>query len=204
MGRGKDLTKLWDMLQPSTPGVRKVVVLHGLGGIGKTQLAIHFAEQYKSDFSAIFWLNGKSQETLLRSLAGFVPKLPTADNTDTQKTQVAVGLKTEEEVRKAAKEVLEWLELPSNTKWLLIFDNIDKFSAAENADDEAYDVRKFFPSANHGSIIITSRAHHDLVKEVGHSYPVRSLQPHEATALLMNCAGYALEDPEDISSLHHG
>jgi hypothetical protein len=179
-------------------------VLHGLGGIGKTQLAVHFAKQYKSDFSSIFWLNGKSRETLLRSLAGFLPKLPTSDNTDTRKTRVIVDLKTEEEIKKAAKQVLEWLDVPSNTKWLLIFDNVDNFSTAENTDGGAYDVRKLFPSADHGSIIITSRAHHDLVREVGHSYPVQTLRSNEATALLMNCAGYAMENAEELPGFRHG
>jgi adenylylsulfate kinase-like enzyme len=37
---------------------RKVFVLYGLGGIGKTQLAVEFARKHQSTFSAIFWLDG--------------------------------------------------------------------------------------------------------------------------------------------------
>lgn len=35
----------------------RVVILHGLGGIGKTQLAITYAKQYRDECSAVFWLN---------------------------------------------------------------------------------------------------------------------------------------------------
>ncbi|PMB63355.1 Vegetative incompatibility protein HET-E-1 [Beauveria bassiana] len=36
-------------------GSRRVVVLHGLGGIGKTQLAVTYLKQYRDEYSAIFW-----------------------------------------------------------------------------------------------------------------------------------------------------
>src|SRR3954468_5550054 len=53
VGRNRDLQTLWSLLQPSASTLRKVVVLHGLGGIGKTQLAIRFARLHQADFSAI-------------------------------------------------------------------------------------------------------------------------------------------------------
>jgi ATP/maltotriose-dependent transcriptional regulator MalT len=81
MGHNEDLNTLWSTLQPSASARRKVAILHGLGGIGKTQLAIHFARIHQNDFSAIFWLNGKSRETLIQSLAEFLPKLPGVDVT---------------------------------------------------------------------------------------------------------------------------
>jgi hypothetical protein len=54
----------------------EVVVLHGLGGIGKTQLVIRFARTHKDDFTAIFWLNGKNEQLLTRSLASIAARLP--------------------------------------------------------------------------------------------------------------------------------
>src|SRR5271156_2348771 len=46
---------------------RKVLVLGGMGGIGKTQLAIHFTKRYRSSYSSIFWLNAASESTLRSS-----------------------------------------------------------------------------------------------------------------------------------------
>jgi hypothetical protein len=59
IGREDNLNCLWDYLQPGNPQRRKVAVLHGLGRIGKTQLAIHFARKHQDNFTAIFWLSGK-------------------------------------------------------------------------------------------------------------------------------------------------
>ncbi|KAL6242969.1 hypothetical protein RBB50_010069 [Rhinocladiella similis] len=43
---------------------RSAVVLHGLGGIGKTQLAIKYATQHKEKYTAIFWLNANNKDSL--------------------------------------------------------------------------------------------------------------------------------------------
>ena len=39
---------------------RKVFVVHGLGGMGKTQLCIEYIRRHKEDFTAVFWLDGSS------------------------------------------------------------------------------------------------------------------------------------------------
>jgi hypothetical protein len=76
LGRLEELESLWHHLEPRNLESRKVAILHGLGGIGKTQLAIRFARDHKDDFTSIFWLNGKSQETLLQSLSSVLLRLP--------------------------------------------------------------------------------------------------------------------------------
>lgn len=43
---------------------RTCVVLHGLGGIGKTQLAIEYIRRHKEKYTAIFWLNANDQDSL--------------------------------------------------------------------------------------------------------------------------------------------
>ena len=50
-------------------GSRGTVVLHGLGGIGKTQLTAAYAKRYKDNYSAIFWLNTKDEYSLKQSFA---------------------------------------------------------------------------------------------------------------------------------------
>src|SRR5205085_11999136 len=48
---------------------RRTVVLHGLGGMGKTQLAIAYAVRHRNDYSAIFWLNIKDEDSVKQSFA---------------------------------------------------------------------------------------------------------------------------------------
>ena len=43
---------------------RSCVILHGLGGMGKTQLAITYARRHKEKYTAIFWLNANDEDSL--------------------------------------------------------------------------------------------------------------------------------------------
>ncbi|KAG4257587.1 pfs [Fusarium proliferatum] len=55
---------------------RKIFVLFGLGGVGKTQLSIDFARRHQAAFSSVFWLDGRSEDQLKRSIAGCISKIP--------------------------------------------------------------------------------------------------------------------------------
>ncbi|KAJ5281307.1 hypothetical protein N7478_006679 [Penicillium angulare] len=164
---------------PTDSQARKVAVLHGLGGIGKTQLAVRFAREHKNNFSAIFWLNGKDRGTLLQSLSSFLPRLP------------GQALKNEatndEELEQRAREVLKWLEKDGNSRWLIIFDNIDQYSPVNSAVGDTYDIGKFFPTVDHGSILITSRL--PELTELGESFPMHKLHSKEAIQLLLKNSG---------------
>lgn len=46
----------------------KIVVLFGVGGVGKTQLATEFSYRYQHEFSTIFWIDGTSLESIRLSL----------------------------------------------------------------------------------------------------------------------------------------
>ena len=67
MAREDELSKIHKTLKGN--GSRRAVVLHGLGGIGKTQLSIAYAKRHKDDYSAIFWLDIKDEDSVKRSFA---------------------------------------------------------------------------------------------------------------------------------------
>lgn len=175
LGRRDELGKLWQYLRPTSAQSRKVAILHGLGGIGKTQLAIRFARDHKHDFTAIFWLSGKDRGTLLQSLSSVFPRLPgQSQNT---------GAVDDKGVEQQARHVLRWLALEGNSYWLIVFDNIDQYCPSNSAGDDAYDIGEFFPAADHGSIVITSRL--QKLTELGKSFPVNKLDPDNAIKLLL-------------------
>ncbi|GAB1211759.1 hypothetical protein ATERTT37_000883 [Aspergillus terreus] len=184
IGREEELSCLWKYLQPTSAGKRKVAVLHGLGGIGKTQLAIHFARKHKDNFTAIFWLSGKDRSALVLSLSSCLPRI--------QHLPVDAQVTNEEEAEQRANQVLLWLAKPGNTRWLMIFDNIDQYSLVQGRDDSKYDLYEFFPNADHGSIIITSRLRE--LTELGKSFPVQKLSHEDATRLLLQSSGFSIED----------
>ncbi|KAF3398126.1 Nephrocystin-3 [Penicillium rolfsii] len=154
---------------------RKVAIIHGLGGIGKTQLAIRFARDHKHDFTAIFWLRGKDRGTLLQSLSSILPRLPEQSYTD--------EAMNDEEVKQRARQVLKWLAVEGNSRWLIIFDNIDQYFPFKGPIGDAYDIADFFPGADHGSIIITTRL--QGLTELGQSFPLYKLDPEDAIPLLL-------------------
>jgi hypothetical protein len=53
----------------SGDGSRHTIVLHGLGGIGKTQLTVAYAKWHKDSYSAVFWLNIEDEDSLKQSFA---------------------------------------------------------------------------------------------------------------------------------------
>ncbi|KAL4882635.1 hypothetical protein BJY04DRAFT_217130 [Aspergillus karnatakaensis] len=179
VGRENELEDLWAHLRPGQVS-QNVAVVHALGGMGKTQLAVRFARAHKRHFSAIPWLSGRSQETLFHSLSSALWRLPGYE-------QFSPG-RDDEGVKNNAARVLNWLTIPENNKWLLIFDNVDQYcpSPASGEGDE-YNVREFFPRADHGSILITLRL--SKVGELGKSLPLEKLDPPHASELLLQGIG---------------
>jgi WD40 repeat protein len=108
VGRDSELSSLHEMLQQgqSIVGIRPTVLV-GLGGIGKTQLAVEYAHAYRADYpSGVFWLNAINP--LLFEFSDLAEKLEMSDR-DTPRDKAA---------RKA------WDYLDSHPDALVIFDNV--------------------------------------------------------------------------------
>src|SRR6266516_4006866 len=108
--------------------------MSGLGGVGKTQLAVEYAYRYAQDYEVVLWSAADSRETLI---SGFVElanllNLPERNEADQSKSVAAVK---------------HWLG--SHGKWLLILDNADDLSLLND----------FLPSVRPGHILFTTRAH---------------------------------------------
>jgi hypothetical protein len=72
VARKQDMQHLADFFaSPSQSPQRqqRVFIVHGLGGIGKTQLCAEFVKTHAEWFSAVLWLDGPSKDSLLRFMA---------------------------------------------------------------------------------------------------------------------------------------
>ena len=156
MAGDADMNRLRQELIPvSTNEVRrKVVVLHGPGGIGKSQLSAEFARKYHRSYSAILWIDGSTKKKLRQSIANCASRLP--QNQIFEKVNNHLRKKSYN-VDEVVNEMLKWLSQPSNNQWLLIFDNVDLEFPALSEDLEAFDVENYFPKADQGHILVTSR-----------------------------------------------
>lgn len=150
--RPVEMAELERVLLPERQNCRQQkLVLHGLGGIGKTQMAAEFASKHQRRFSAVFWLDGKSKDSLLQSIASCASRIPEYQISESSRTYSAGS---DGDINIVVQEVIGWFAREDNTQWLLIFDNVDRDYTRFNTDHDAYDIRNYFSGADHGSILI--------------------------------------------------
>nr|MDT0660124.1 FxSxx-COOH system tetratricopeptide repeat protein [Micromonospora sp. DSM 115978] len=130
-GRTRLLEELRDRLAGSVTAVVHQT-LFGLGGVGKTQVALEYAHRFAANYDIVWWISAEQTSLVRSSLADLATelRLPTGDS-----------------VREKVEAVLDALRrgVPS-PRWLLILDN------AEDPDE----LRDLLPQGT-GHVLITSR-----------------------------------------------
>ena len=144
VARQNELSSIHQALTPRTS--RQIVILHGMGGIGKTQLMAAYPLQHKADYTAIFWLNSKDEDSLKNSFRRVANQIRKEHSSATGLAEI----KEDSDLDKVVNAVQRWLAQPNNTKWLLLYDNYD--------DPTAFDIKSYLPESDHGSILITTRS----------------------------------------------
>jgi hypothetical protein len=180
VAREKELSKMHKLLHGHSN--RTCVVLHGLGRIRKTQLAIEYIRQHKEKYTAIFWLNTNDQDSLklsFRDVAQQVLKYYPSTS-----LLAGVDLDNLDQVVYAVKA---WLDLQKNTRWLTIYDNYNNPKTLGNLDRSAVDIRQFFPCSDQGLIIITTRS--SGVSQGRRVYVQKLLDVKEGLEILSNTLG---------------
>jgi len=188
--RNVEMTRLTQVLLPtSTDQIRrKVFIVHGLGGIGKTQLSVEFTRKHQRSYSAVFWVDGSTNERLRRSIADLASRLPQHQISEGSRTYSQRGSANVGEV---VEDVLKWLSQPLNDQWLLIFDNVDREFSDPSRDPEAFDVKEYFPTADQGSILITSRQM--SLSQLGTDLKLEPVDKLQGSSILENSLGRSME-----------
>lgn len=197
VSREGDMIQLEDVLVPRPgPNIRrKIFVLYGLGGIGKTQLAVEFARNNKKKFSACFWLDGSTRDNIRQSIANVASQIPeTQISKESRNFTGAAG-----DLDAVIEEVLRWFSLPENSRWLLVIDNVDRAYPSTNGDSDAFDVEKFFPDTDHGSILITSRLKE--LEQLGSSHKLKGMDENQGRKLIESRVGKVLEGSSGLAIL---
>jgi tetratricopeptide (TPR) repeat protein len=139
--------------------------IKGLGGIGKTQVAVEYAyrSRDRGHYMHTLWINAASEETIIASFVSIANLFP------------SLAVQEEKDQHKLVEAVKHWLE-KRNEHWLLIFDNVDEVTL----------VRDYLPQAGNGSILLTTRAH--AVGSLATSVEVGTMGLLEGTQLLLRRA----------------
>lgn len=142
--RNKNFTGREELLAELRAGISSQVTavvpqpktLHGLGGVGKTQMAVEYIYRYRHEYDVVWWIPSDQAFLVKTALAELAPNLglPTA----------AVS-----GIDDAAKDALDALRRGEPySKWLLVFDNAD----------QPEDLLDLIPR-DLGHVLITSRNH---------------------------------------------
>jgi tetratricopeptide (TPR) repeat protein len=134
IGRDEILTRLRTQLQSGqATALSQPQAITGLGGIGKTQIAVEYAYRFHQDYQVVLWARAEDTEALTSSFITIATLLNLAEQKAQDQTITVDAVKT-------------WLQTHSG--WLLILDNADDLNL----------LPAFLPPALGGHLLLTTRA----------------------------------------------
>ena len=139
---------------------QNTIVLHGTGGMGKTQLALEYTHQHYKDYSSVFWINAASDQTTILGFTQIMQRLIESHaqaSEDYSHIGRLLGMAGKldcngcftvtqpSDAQHVVDAVKRWFALLENSNWRLVFDNLD--------DPDVVDIEEYIPACNHGIVI---------------------------------------------------
>lgn len=159
LGRDDELAQLRHYLQAGqAAALSQPQAISGLGGIGKTQLALEYAYQYHQDYQIVLWAHAGSTETLVSSYVAIASLLQLPER-ETKERDIIV------------QAVRAWLQF--HRGWLLILDNADELAL----------IPDFLPPSLGGHLLLTTRA--VATGRLAHRLAIESFLPEQGASFLL-------------------
>jgi Tetratricopeptide repeat/CobQ/CobB/MinD/ParA nucleotide binding domain/NB-ARC domain len=146
--------------------------LFGLGGVGKTQVALEYVHRFMADYDLVWWISAEHTDDVITSLAELADRM---------------GAPGGEDMALASQEALRMLSrgLPEGRRWILVFDN---------AEDPAQ-LTPYFPVGGGGHVLVTSR--NQTWAQQGSALPIDVFLREESVEHLMRSAPALTPDEAD-------
>lgn len=189
MGRQDVLSQIQEYFSKDATAPR-TLLLYGIGGIGKTQIAAHYAHTMTKDSLAICWVDARDRSSVelglsciaqcvLRSLiVHYGERVAATMFGFSDVTSLLLhGPIPPRTMQGAIRSLKSWLGKKSNSRWLIVFDNYD------NIDE--FNIEDYIPNADHSRILITSRRP-DLQRSVDKAFDISGLDDAAALQLLLS------------------
>nr|XP_036584338.1 Kinesin light chain 5 [Colletotrichum truncatum]KAF6793856.1 Kinesin light chain 5 [Colletotrichum truncatum] len=185
----------WMEKQYAGPASRFGLV--GLGGFGKSQMAIQFAYHIHaaSSGTSVFWVRGSTNATFEESYRSIADVL-------------ALPRRHEPGVNVAAL-VCDWLQREDAGAWLMIVDNVDDvamlFSEGGINDSTPTPMASYLPNSDNGKILFTSRSRDAAESLTGSGKTILEvpiMDKEQALLLLQNKLGQDIDEAASLRLIH--
>ncbi|KAF5524355.1 hypothetical protein CGCA056_v004492 [Colletotrichum aenigma] len=157
VGRSEILERVKDLFGHSDtyhrPGSkpRSRVALHGLGGVGKTQIALAYCYWFKERYpdASVFWIHASNVERFQKAFSDIARECEIPGHEDKEVDILSL--------------VKRWLEDKRRGQWLLVIDNADDTEVffptnlTAQAGRRTTSLGHSIPECSHGSVLITTR-----------------------------------------------
>ena len=153
-----------------TAALTQPQAIHGLGGVGKTQLAIEYAYRFAGEYDLVWWVPSEEPSALAATYAGLARALDLPDQDAAEQAVIIEAVK-------------RWLDRHGN--WLLVLDN------APGPDF----VGDYLPQAPTGHVLITSRDPN--WGGVARPLPVQEFPRDQSVEFLLKRTGQSDEEAAD-------
>ncbi|KAL7271330.1 hypothetical protein RUND412_005923 [Rhizina undulata] len=181
---------------------RKTVVLHGLGGTGKSQIALEYAHRFCHSYASIFWIDADDASRTTESACQIVVQIVDhyinqgPSSLDFPKIAKILGIAGQLDASGrlyqnatdvAIKAVHTWLSAKENRRWLLLVDNHDKIELSE--------LEALIPTCDWGTVIVTTRLPN--LHRFGECVEVEGIGAEPGLELLLKSSGKKLRNMDE-------
>lgn len=181
IGREQAFASMKEQLQK-----QRRMALSGIGGVGKSQIAIEYCYRFRDEFpeSHVLWIYSNSSSRIRQSYD------------DIARDQQLPGWKDPKV--DMIRLVNEWLSSPTSRRWLLVFDNVDdlkvlNLSQNPTTSGPVLNLAQALPLPHNseGSVVITTRDRNigEMLVGLEACVVIPQMTPEEATALLVVLVG---------------
>ncbi|MGI9061137.1 MAG: tetratricopeptide repeat protein [Ktedonobacteraceae bacterium] len=158
-GREDILTSLYTELNShKAAALTQAQAISGLGGIGKTQVAVEYTYRYRDLYQTILWVTASSHDALIADFVLLAALLELQEQ----------GEQDQDIVVRAVKR---WLD--THEGWLLVLDNVDNLEM----------VADFLPVQGAGNFLLTTRL--QALGSIAHSIEVEKMGLEEGVTFLL-------------------
>ena len=160
-GREEILTALHATFASTPETLTCMQAINGLGGVGKTQVAVEYAYRYQHEYRSVLWMRSDSREDLVTDFIQIADLLNLPQKIEANQALVIAAVK-------------RWLQKHAN--WLLIFDNVEDLDMLND----------FVPLIYRGHILITTRS--QATGNIPYTREIEKMEAQEGALFLLRRA----------------